>query len=202
MGTTEELTKKDAMNLFAELYQICGALGCSAKILDNLSAAANWEKLPYKTLLPFDVEEKDCEPYYGWCDVEDCDNPGCSGGDSWRESGYWTVCHKHSKECQDGMPQPKMKQSAIDRENSRDKITGYLPEVTKLLDKTEEQIIMKTIYALRIKTDNVWSETTYYASRKERDEVARINRIIGGCTIHSFEEKKSAEEIKKILGEQ
>jgi hypothetical protein len=50
---TERLIKKDARTLFAELYQICGALGCNAKILDNLSAASRGLKPPHKTLLPF-----------------------------------------------------------------------------------------------------------------------------------------------------
>lgn len=49
----ERLIKKDAKMLFAELYQICGALGCNAKILDNLSAASRGLKPPHKTLLPF-----------------------------------------------------------------------------------------------------------------------------------------------------
>jgi hypothetical protein len=61
------------------------------------------------------------------CDVDGCENEGCSGGTVWRESGYWTACRKHSNDFYSKRPQPRMKQSAIDRENSRDKITGYLP---------------------------------------------------------------------------
>ena len=30
------------------------------------------------------------EPYFGWCDVERCENEGCSGGMAWRDTGYWT----------------------------------------------------------------------------------------------------------------
>ena len=67
------------------------------------------------------------EPYFGWCDVDGCKDEGCSGGNAWRESGYWTVCTKHSQDHRDGKPQPKMKQKAIDKENSRDPVTGYLP---------------------------------------------------------------------------
>ena len=71
--------------------------------------------------------EGEYEPYFGWCDVYDCGNEGCSGGNAWKETGYWTVCAKHSSDFRSGLPQPIMKQSAIDRENSRDKKTGYLP---------------------------------------------------------------------------
>lgn len=70
--------------------------------------------------------EKDGEPYFGWCDVDGCENEGASGGNSWRETGYWTTCYKHSAESREGKPQPKMKQPAIDREASRD-ANGYLP---------------------------------------------------------------------------
>ncbi len=56
---------------------------------------------------------------------------------------------------------------------------------------------MKTVYCLRIRPDDnlEWSETDYYRRRKERDEAASVNRIIGGFRTHSFEEKKSSEEI-------
>jgi hypothetical protein len=67
------------------------------------------------------------EPYFGWCDVEGCENEGSSGGVGWAETGHWTICRKHGKDFRDGKPQPKMKQEAIDRENSRDKVTGFLP---------------------------------------------------------------------------
>jgi len=71
-------------------------------------------------------ENKPYEPYFGYCDVEGCDNEGCSGGRAWSETGYWTVCSKHSSSYRNGDLQPAMKQSAIDREKRRDKITGYL----------------------------------------------------------------------------
>lgn len=71
-------------------------------------------------------QKEDDEPYFGWCDVEGCEEEGCSGGNAWRKTGYWTVCTKHSDDNRAGKPQPEMKQKAIDRENSRDKETGYL----------------------------------------------------------------------------
>ena len=73
-----------------------------------------------------ELEEEESEPYFGWCDVDGCDKEGCSGGNAWRKSGYWKVCYKHSADFRSGLPQPKMKQSAIDREASRDE-NGYLP---------------------------------------------------------------------------
>lgn len=86
--------------------------------------------IPEDCPLPEDLPEskdEDYEPYFGWCDVEGCDREGCSGGNAWRETGYWTVCPVHAEDCRKGLPQPKMKQSAIDRENSRDPITHCLP---------------------------------------------------------------------------
>jgi hypothetical protein len=54
----ERLTVKDAKTLFAELYQICGTLGCNAKTLDNISAASRGLRPPHKTLLPFVDRER------------------------------------------------------------------------------------------------------------------------------------------------
>jgi len=59
------------------------------------------------------------EPYFGWCNVEGCQNEGANGGNCWRGTGYWTVCSKHASEYRAGKPQPKMKQSAIEREKRR-----------------------------------------------------------------------------------
>ena len=74
--------------------------------------------------------EADSEPCFGWCDVNGCDNEGCSGGNAWKDSGYWTVCSKHSQEYREEKPQPRMKQKAIDRENSRDS-NGILQQQTE-----------------------------------------------------------------------
>jgi hypothetical protein len=71
--------------------------------------------------------EKSNEPYFGWCDVEGCKNEASSGGCYWEETGYWKICSKHAEEHRKGASQPKMRQTAIDRENSRDKVTNYLP---------------------------------------------------------------------------
>ena len=72
------------------------------------------------------LADEEYEPYFGWCDVDGCKNEGCSGGSAWRDTGYWTVCYKHSDEHRKGLEQPKMKQSSVERENKRDKKTGYL----------------------------------------------------------------------------
>ena len=70
------------------------------------------------------MEPEGSTPYL--CDVDGCEEEGCSGGTAWRKTGYWTVCSKHLGDFQQGKPQTKMKQSAIDKENTRDKKTGYL----------------------------------------------------------------------------
>ena len=74
---------------------------------------------------------KKTEPYFGWCDVEGCKNEGASGGYYWRETGYWTICSKHGDMARAKEPQPKMKRTAIHREKTRDKKTGFLPEPKK-----------------------------------------------------------------------
>jgi len=68
-------------------------------------------------------------PYWGVCDVNDCNNENCNGGGCWRETGYWQVCSIHSQMWRDGKPQPKMKKEAIAIEATRDPITRYLPSV-------------------------------------------------------------------------
>lgn len=56
---------------------------------------------------------------------------------------------------------------------------------------------MKTVYVLRVRPDDdsSWSEPQYYLRRKERDKTARMNRVLGGIRTHSYEEKKTTEEI-------
>jgi hypothetical protein len=75
-------------------------------------------------------EEKPTEyiPYFGWCDVDKCKNEGCCGGTGWRKTGYWTLCSNHSRMAREGKKQPKMKQSAVEKESKRDKKTGYLKQ--------------------------------------------------------------------------
>jgi hypothetical protein len=40
-------------HLCAEVYQVAGALGAHARVLDNLFAAADGRPLPYAALLPY-----------------------------------------------------------------------------------------------------------------------------------------------------
>ena len=72
------------------------------------------------------TDNEEYEPYFGWCDVNGCKNEGCSGGNAWRNSGYWTVCHTHAQSYRKGGIQPKMKDESVQRELSRDE-NGYLP---------------------------------------------------------------------------
>ena len=76
-----------------------------------------------------EINKELSEPYFGWCDVEGCDKEGCSGGNAWRDSGYWTVCYKHAQDYRDRKPQPKMKKASVKKESLRDKKTGYLPSI-------------------------------------------------------------------------
>ncbi|HRH46750.1 MAG TPA: hypothetical protein PKY82_34210 [Pyrinomonadaceae bacterium] len=59
------------------------------------------------------------------CDVEGCELEPVSGGNAWRETGYWSVCSNHSRLSRQGEGQPQMKSEAIEREQSRDS-NGYL----------------------------------------------------------------------------
>jgi hypothetical protein len=81
-----------------------------------------WERL----VLDKSNDEQDNEPYFGWCDVDGCDNAGSSGGMGWRDTGYWTLCSIHFKYYHDKKPQPKMKDESIKRESTRDE-DGRLP---------------------------------------------------------------------------
>ena len=76
-----------------------------------------------------EIDKELSEPYFGWCDVEGCDKEGCSGGNAWRDSGYWTVCSQHAQDYRDKKPQPKMKKASVKKESLRDKKTGYLPSI-------------------------------------------------------------------------
>lgn len=60
---------------------------------------------------------------------------------------------------------------------------------------------MKTVYALRIRMDDKdpWSEPDYFRTRKQRDRAASTNRIIGGIRTHSYEEKKTPEELAALF---
>ncbi len=67
------------------------------------------------------------KPYWPICDVEGCQEESCNGGGCWRDTGYWSVCQRHSKMFRDGATKPTMKESAVRREKGRNSITGYLP---------------------------------------------------------------------------
>jgi hypothetical protein len=60
---------------------------------------------------------------------------------------------------------------------------------------------MKTVYVLRIRADESepWGAPEYYRTRKERDRVAAENRVLGGIRTHSYEEKKTPEEIAELF---
>lgn len=59
---------------------------------------------------------------------------------------------------------------------------------------------MPTVYCLRIRysDSDPWSEPDYYRTRKERNDTERINRCLGGIRTHSYEEKKTKEEIDQL----
>ena len=90
---------------------------------DNMETTASDSTTPLLGLdnvsLSLTDSEEEYEPYFGWCNVEGCEREGANGGSCWRNTGYWTVCSKHSQEYREGKPQPPMKQWAIDREKRR-----------------------------------------------------------------------------------
>ena len=47
------LERRSQKVLLSELYQVLGALGAPAKVLDQVLAGAHGKRLPHKTLLPF-----------------------------------------------------------------------------------------------------------------------------------------------------
>lgn len=59
---------------------------------------------------------------------------------------------------------------------------------------------MKTVYVLRVRLSDSepWGEATYYRRRRDRDQDERVNRVMGGIRTHSYEEKKTPEEIDQL----
>lgn len=106
----------------------CGECGGSGQIHQDLKEIATAALAAYHSSDKGE-DEGEYNPYWYWpqCDVEGCEGVSCNGGGCWRETGYWQVCPEHSKMFREGKPQPKMKQSSIDKEATRDKVTGYLP---------------------------------------------------------------------------
>lgn len=61
------------------------------------------------------------DEFMGYCEVKGCNEEAVSGGNCWRETGWWAICDKHSKIWRAKEIQPKMNQSAINRESKRGK---------------------------------------------------------------------------------
>ena len=63
------------------------------------------------------------------------------------------------------------------------------------------KVKMKTVYVLKVKPDDdsPWSDPGYYRTRKERDETASMNRVLGGIRTYSYKEKKPVEEVEELL---
>ena len=118
------------------------------------------------------------EPYFGWCDVKDCEKEGCSGGMAWRETGYWTVCSEHHDDSRAGKPQPRMKQKALERERSRGE-DGVLPPSTKQMDRHRNK------WLLGKRCGNFYPDTTTSSATKckcgyERwEHPIRVDNITG-----------------------
>lgn len=55
------LQRRCQTKLLAELYQVLGALDAPAKVLDQVFAAAQGNRLPHATLLPFFLDTDDCK---------------------------------------------------------------------------------------------------------------------------------------------
>jgi hypothetical protein len=59
------------------------------------------------------------------CEIEGCmEEP--SSGQTWGDC-YLSLCLKHGRMKREDQPRPKVKRYAIDREATRDPITGWLP---------------------------------------------------------------------------
>ncbi len=67
--------------------------------------------------------------------------------------------------------------------------------------ETQTKPKLKTVFCMRIRLSDSepWGETEYFRTRKARDHAGSVNRIIGGIRTHSFEEKKTAEQISELL---
>lgn len=68
-------------------------------------------------------------------------------------------------------------------------------------DTYPDAVKLKTVYVLRTRPSDscVWSEPEYYRTRKERDQIGSMNRVLGGIRTHSYEEKKTPEEIYQLF---
>ena len=113
------IKKADLINLLELSYK-------NGRVLESKIKALQSEN----ERLRKEIDEMD-EEYTDPCDVDGCSNQACCGGTSCRESGYWRVCSSHSANARKGGQQPKMRQSSVDREATRDE-RGYLPSDSEL----------------------------------------------------------------------
>lgn len=120
-------------------------------------------------------------PYWGVCDVDGCDDEARDGGGCWRETGYRSVCRKHFHLYRDGGLQPKMKESAIAKEATRDPVTGYLPNDW---GANRKGYTMKTVEEIREKIVELAREIDNW--KAESNELSEVDlkscfRVIGKC---------------------
>lgn len=59
-----------------------------------------------------------------------------------------------------------------------------------------EKVKMKKIYGIRTRLDDdqPWSDPVYYLTKKTRDKIGSMNRVLAGIRTHSFEEKVTETE--------
>lgn len=64
----------------------------------------------------------------------------------------------------------------------------------------QKEMNVKTVYVLRVRMsdEESWGEPGYYRTRRARDKDAAMNRAFGGIRTHSYEEKKTPEEIDEL----
>lgn len=69
------------------------------------------------------------------------------------------------------------------------------------MEQTIQKQKMKTVFAIRIRaTDNdEWSQPSYFKTKAQRDKAGSMNRIICGFRTHSFDEKKTLEEVEELF---
>ncbi len=58
----------------------------------------------------------------------------------------------------------------------------------------------RTVYCLRTRLDDdrPWSDTKYFLTKRDRDVNSATCRILLGVRTHSFEEKRTPEEIEEL----
>lgn len=89
-------------------------------------------------------EESECDNGWPFCDVAGCGRCSCRGGGVWAETGYWSVCSKHSQDYIDGKPRPIMKSNSVKREASRRKDGTLKPPKPQPSNTNKERIEVDT----------------------------------------------------------